>query len=296
MGRSMTEINQETCKKCGLCAKACAAKIIREIDGEFRVVPYPDWGCIKCGLCMAVCPTKTILVPGLNYDDFARLPRTKLGFDSLYDTLLCRRSVRSYKKDPVPRDILNSIIRAAATAPMGVPPSNVEVLIFDKRDDIEELLVDTAKGYEGLLFMMGNPVLSQILRLSQSRIMYNNIKRHVVPAARLCLENRKSGRDTFTYGAPAVMLFHIEKRGESISEDCWIAASYASIAAQSLGLGSCFIGMIPPIVDRSKKLKVKLKIPEENRVFACMITGYPDIKFKRMIPRELGAVRFVSEG
>ena len=291
----MTEINQETCKKCGLCAKACAAKIIVEIEGEFRVVPYPDWGCVECGLCMAVCPTKSILVPGFNYDDFSRLPRTKLGFDSVYDMLLCRRSVRSYKKDPVPRDILNSIVQATATAPMGVPPSTVEVLIFDKRDDIEELLIDVAKDYEGLLFMMGNPVLRQILRLSHSSIMYNSIKKHVVPAARLCLENRKNGRDTFTYGAPAVLLFHIEKRGESISEDCWIAASYASVAAQSLGLGSSFIGMIPPIVDRNKKLKAKLSIPNENRVFACMIVGYSDIKFTRMIPRELGGVSYFSD-
>lgn len=290
----MTEINQETCKKCGLCAKACAAKIIKEIEGKYRVVPYPDWGCIKCGLCMAVCPTKSILVSGLNYDGFARLPRTKLSFDSLYDMLLCRRSVRSYKKDPVPRDVLSSIVQATATAPMGVPPSSVEVLIFDKRDDIKELLVDVAKDYEGLLFMMGNPVLRQILRLSQGSIVYNTLKTHVVPAARLCLENRKSGRDTFTYGAPAVLLFHIEKRGESISEDCWIAASYASVAAQSLGLGSCFIGMIPPIVDRNKKLKARLSISKENRVFACMIVGYSDIKFKRMIPRELGGVRFIS--
>jgi len=294
MEGGMTEINQETCKKCGLCAKACAAKIIKEIEGEFRVAEYPDWGCIKCGLCMAVCPTKSILVPGFNYDDFASLPRTKLGFDSLYDMLLSRRSVRSYKKTPVPRDILNSIIRATATAPMGVPPSKVEFTIFDKRLDIETLIGMIAKDYEELLWIMKTP-LRLMIRLSHGKILYEILKKHVMPAARLCLEERERGRDVFTYGAPALILFHGSPHGESIMEDIWIAASYASVAAQSLGLGSCFIGMIPPVVDRNKKLKAKFGISEENRVLACMIVGYSDIKFKRMIPRELSAVSFVSE-
>lgn len=291
----MVEINQETCKSCGLCAKACAAKIIREVDGEYRIMPLPDWGCFQCGLCMAVCPTRSITVPGLDYDDMGTIPRGEVKFDPFYDMLLSRRSVRSYKKKAVSKDVVVSIMDAAATAPMGVPPSDVEVLVFDGREEIEGLLDDVAKGYKRLLFAMKNPIIRNILRLLHGGAMYHLLTNHVVPAARVILDWRERGRDCLTYGAPVVMLFHGDRLGESIVEDSWIAATYASISAHFLGLGTCFIGMIPPIIDRDPKLKRKLGIDKKNRVVACMILGYSDIKFVRTIPRRLGNVRFTSD-
>jgi ferredoxin len=291
----MVEINQETCKRCGLCADACSAKIIMKVDGRYRVSPQPDWDCIECGLCMAVCPTKSIKVPSLKYEDMPTIPRGKVNFDSFYNMILPRRSIRSYKKDAVPKDVLKSITDAAATAPMGVPPSKVEVVVFDRRSDIESLLDNIAKGYEGFLSVMKNPIIRGIFRLVYGGATYHNFKNHVVPAARIALDWRKRGRDCFSYDAPAMMLFHGSRFGESIFEDCWIAATYASLAAHFLGLGTCFIGMIPPIVDRDKKLKRRLGIAEENRVIACLLLGYPGIKFKRVIPRELGGVKYTSK-
>lgn len=289
----MTVIIQDTCKSCGICAKVCSAKIIREVDGRYEYQPYSDWECFKCGLCMAACPTKSIVVEGLDYKDFPALKKHKVDFDSLYQMLVSRRSIRSYKKNKVPRKLIQSIVDAAATAPMGVPPSVVELTIFDNRPDIEALIDMIAKDYEGFLWIMKTP-LRLMIRLGHGKIMYEILKKHVIPAARLCLEERERGRDTFTYDAPALILFHGTSHGESIMEDIWIAATYASIAAQSLGLGSCFIGMIPPIVNRSKKIKERFGIPEENSVLASMILGYPAVKFKRSIPRKLGGVTYVS--
>ncbi len=291
----MVHINQETCKKCGLCAKACSAKIITKVDGKYRVTPLPDWECFECGLCMAVCPTESIKVPSLKYKDMPLIPRAKMNFDSFFNMILPRRSIRSYKKDAVSKEILKSITDAAATAPMGMPPSEVEVVVFDRRSDIESLLENVAKGYEGFLSVMKNPIMRGIFRLIYGGTMYHTLKYHVVPAARIALDWRKRGRDCFSYDAPAMMLFHGSPLGESIVEDCWIAATYASLAAHSLGLGTCFIGMIPPIIDRDKKLKRRLGIAEKNRVIACLLLGYPDIKFKRVIPRKLGGVRYTSK-
>ncbi|MBN1572110.1 MAG: nitroreductase family protein [Deltaproteobacteria bacterium] len=289
----MTTIIQETCRRCGLCAEVCSAKIIREVDGRYEYQPYPDWACFKCGLCMAVCPTKSIIVEGLDYRDFPALKKKNVDFDSLYQMLLGRRSIRSYKKDKVPRNVIKSIVDAAATAPMGVPPSMVELTIFDKRADMEALIDMIAKEYEGLLWIMKTP-MRLILRLMHGKIMYDVLREHVVPAAGICIEERKRGRDVITYDAPVLILFHINPHGASNMEDVWIAATYASIGAQSLGLGSCFIGMIPPVVERSKKIKEKFRIPVENRVLAAMILGIPAVKFKRSVPRELGGVAYVS--
>ncbi len=291
----MTRINHTTCTDCGLCARVCGARIIHEVDGRFEVLSFKDWDCFRCGLCMSICPSRSIKVEGLDYKDFAPLTKKTVDFDTLLASLRTRRSVRNYKKDPVPKDVIKSVIAAAATAPMGVPPTDVEVLVLDRRPDIEALLVEVRKQYEGLLFMMGNPVTRGVMRLAQGGPMYHALKSHVVPAARHALTQSEKEREYFTYGAPALLIFHGDKYKVSIEQDCFIASSYATVAAVSLGLGSCVSGLIPPVVNRAKKIKEMLGIPERNGVYAGVMLGYPAVKFKRSIPRELKSVRFTSE-
>ncbi len=191
--------------------------------------------------------------------------------------------------------MIQSIVRAAATAPMGVPPTDVEILVMDRRTDIEELLVEVRKDYRGFLFIMGNPVTRGIMRLVQGGPLYHALRSHVVPAARHALEEAEKDREYFSYEAPVLIIFHGDKYKVAIDQDCTIAASYASIAAHTLGLGACFSGLIPPIVERSAALRKRLAIPPDNRVCACLMLGYPSVKFKRAIPRSFKNVRFSSE-
>ena len=48
------EIDEDKCRKCGLCARQCPANAI---DGELGKVPYriDQNKCIKCGNCMTAC-------------------------------------------------------------------------------------------------------------------------------------------------------------------------------------------------------------------------------------------------
>jgi len=291
----MTTIDYATCTSCGLCARVCGARIIREAGDRYEVHSYADWECFACGNCMAVCPSQSITAEGLSYDMFNPMPTKTIGFDPFYDSLLSRRSMRNYKKAPVPKESVRSVIQAAATAPMGVPPTDVEVLVMDRRADIEALLADVQKQYRGLLFIMGNPITRGIMRLVHGGPMYHALKSHVVPAARHALEQSEKGREYFTYEAPVLVFFHGDKYKVAIEQDCFIAASYASIAAHTLGLGTCFSGLIPPIIDRSTKLKISLGIPADNGVYTCLMLGYPAVKFKRAIPRSFKGVRFISE-
>jgi nitroreductase/NAD-dependent dihydropyrimidine dehydrogenase PreA subunit len=290
----MTQINYDTCTDCGLCSRVCGARIIREVGGKYEIHHYEGWECFACGNCMAVCPSQSITVEGLSYDLFTPLPTKGVDFDALRAALLSRRSVRNYKKDPVPRELIRSVLDAAATAPMGVPPTDVEVLVMDRRADIEEILVQVRKDYRGFLTIMGNPVTRGVMRLVQGGPMYHALKSHVVPAARHALTESEKGREYFSYETPALLLFHGNKYKVAIEQDCFIAASYATIAAHTLGLGTCFSGLIPPIVDRSATLRKRLDIPRDNRVYAGLMLGRPAVKFKRAIPRSFKDVRFSS--
>jgi ferredoxin len=291
----MTQIDYATCKDCGLCAKVCAAKIIREEDGHFKPIPYPDWGCFRCGLCMAVCPTKSIHVEGMDYADFVPLKKGGPDFDSLYASLMGRRSIRDYKEAPVDREALTAVVNAAATAPMGAPPTDVEILVLDRRKDIDEIIPELMREYRMFLIMMKIPPVRWVMRILYGGPMYHALLTHVVPAARTVVERSEEGRDYFTYNAPALMIFHGDRYKVAIRDDSYIAASYASIAALTVGLGCCFSGMVPPILDRSKKIKTMLGIPRDNGVYACLMIGRPAVKFVRAVPRTFKGVEFSSE-
>ena len=54
--------------------------------------------------------------------------RRSFGYDEFFEFLKSRRSVRVFKDKPVERDVITKILNAAATAPMGIPPSTTETV------------------------------------------------------------------------------------------------------------------------------------------------------------------------
>ncbi|MEA3309265.1 MAG: nitroreductase family protein [Chloroflexota bacterium] len=292
--KSRVTINKKTCIGCGLCSQVCSKKILKMNHGQVGVVDYPDWGCCQCGLCMSICPTRAIQVAGLNYDEFVTLPENQVDFASLEAMLSSRRSIRSFKDKSVERGVLDKVIRASAMTPIGAPPTNVQVLVLDEKEHLNELYQDTVRCWKKLMQSMKNPIYRIISKRVAGANQYHALTHHALPSARVCCENADNGKNDFTFDAPAIILFHGHKLGVCVVENCWLAASYATIAAHSLGLGSIFSGMIPPIVNMNVDVKHKLGIPDENDVQSCLILGYPAVKFERKISREHQEVRYLK--
>lgn len=68
-------------------------------------------------------------------------------------------------------------------------------------------------------------------------------------------------------------------------ENAHLVCHHAMLASVSLGLGTTIIGMIPPVVDRSKLLRERYGIPKENRVVSSLILGYPKHRYRQGIRR-----------
>jgi nitroreductase len=90
-----------------------------------------------------------------------------------------------------------------------------------------------------------------------------------------------------------LMLFHGNRWAMSYEENAHLVCHHAMLAAVSLGLGTTIIGLIPPIVDRSKVLRERYGIPKENKVMTSLILGYPKYKYKKSIRRDLAGVRMM---
>jgi nitroreductase len=91
-----------------------------------------------------------------------------------------------------------------------------------------------------------------------------------------------------------MLLFHHPKRSVCGKENCYIACTYAMLAAQALGLGTTMIGIVAGVVDMDKALRARLGIPDPNQCEISLIIGHPAVHYRRAIPRAHRSVAWVE--
>jgi nitroreductase len=148
-----------------------------------------------------------------------------------------RRSIRKYKKDPVPHEVLLNILEAARCAPSWAN-TQVSRIIVVKDEKIK------AEPYETLPPI--NPARESIM---------------LAPCV-ICLFAKK-GISGFHKGAPGT------DKGDWFMFDSGIAMEHIVLAAWSLGLGTVHIGMFD-----AKKVQEILMVPEGHSVVAMTPLGY----------------------
>jgi ferredoxin len=130
-------IDIEKCTGCGQCVEVCKDFNFDIVNAKIVKSDKSLFGCIACGHCMMVCPTGAIKIEGreLSPNDLFELPdkKTVPDYQSLLALLQRRRSIREFKDKPVELEKINMILEAAQTAPMGLPPSDVHVLVLENK-------------------------------------------------------------------------------------------------------------------------------------------------------------------
>jgi ferredoxin len=262
MAQQLHIVDTETCLGDGICVDVCPENTLEIVDEKASSVEDRAEFCIECGQCVAVCPTESLTMPKLPMEDFRKLAERPFGYDEFSDFLRLRRSVRVFKDKPVERDIIEKILDAAATAPMGLPPHS-------------------------------NPVGRAMVRLMAGPENFGVLKNHVVDVAKFANElYHRDGVDRYMYRAPVLMLFHGNRWTMSYEENAHLVCHHSMLAALSLRLGSTIIGLVPPIVDRSKVLRERYGIPKDNKVCTSLVLGYPKFKYRQGIRRNLAGVTY----
>jgi len=290
----MPIVDADRCLRCGKCAAICPIEVLRSDNGAITVDNSVNFGCIACGQCMMVCPNASITVTGRNLSprDIIDLPpaEQRATAGQLSALMKARRSIRGFTAADVSRDAIERIIEAAATAPMGIPPSEVCITAILGCQKVAELSRETAKGYAGMLKMMDNRPARTLGRLVMKRSVFERFDSFILPLGKVIVEGEKQGKDYVLYNAPAVLLFHTSPYTDSA--DAVIACTYAMLAAESEGLGTCMIGCVAPILARSKELKRKYAIPERNSPALVLIMGYHDRPHIKGVRRRFLAVNY----
>lgn len=291
-----TIVDKEKCIKCGLCIEMCPTYLKRDDENYPTAREMNDeenlFGCIQCGNCMMLCPKDAIEIIGEDIDNnhLRELSPNITDYDSLNSLFLKRRSCRKYKNQDVEKETIDKIINSAATAAVSIPPSEVKVLVFQGRKKVQELADNIMTNFEK--FTKISPFILPFVRLSGKKADYKMFKEFIIPLGKGMVKNYKNGIDDLFYEAPCVMMFYGSENTDK--EDCLIAATQATIAAEALGLGTCIIGSVGAIFEHNRKLRKKYGIEKTDKIGTAFILGYPEIKYKKAFQRNFKEVTFLS--
>ncbi len=292
MSSQLHVVSQDLCKGDGICVDVCPEDVLELVDGRAATVDERVETCIHCGQCVAVCPNDSLHMPEFTDDCFEDFAGTTVAYDELLELLKRRRSVRVFKDQPVERDLIDKVLEAAATAPMGIPPHSTEVVVVDRRDELDLLLKELVNAYAFMVKAFTNPIGRLMVRLIAGAEGYYAMKDFIIDVVKYANDAyHRDGADRYMHNAPVLLLFHGNRKALSYEENVHLVCHHAMIAAVSLGLGTTIIGLIPPIVDRSKTLRARYEIPDGNRVLSALILGHPKYRFRKSIRRNLANIR-----
>lgn len=269
---------------------------VGEEGGKKRAVAVAVFAnaCIRCGHCVAACPTGAVAVEGIAPEDVFPLPPGRPDADTLERLLERRRSVRAFREEPVPRAVLERLVAMVALAPMGYTPHKLDVTVVERPETMRDALPPMVALYDELVRAWRRPLLRWFVSRTLAPDARHALASHVLPTLAARLEGTRAGRwDTITRGAPAMLLFHSLPDAGNASEDAHVAAAWALLAADALGLGATVIGLVPPAVEKSPELRRLFGIPAAHRVHAAVIVGFPRYRFLRGIRRRWPAVHWV---
>jgi nitroreductase/NAD-dependent dihydropyrimidine dehydrogenase PreA subunit len=286
-GSAQVTIDRGLCTDCGLCAKVCFGAPLVMKNGRLDVEPERMFGCIACGACLSVCPTSAITISGrdLTPSDVLGLPDrdARASYDQLLALLRARRSCRRFTAADVSDDDLKRILEAASTAPMGVPPSDVGVLVVSGREKVQALRDDLVAW----LVSVRNWVkpMVPLMRPFVSTLEYRQMRDFLVPAVDMI---RDTEEDWLLYDAPLFLFFY--GCGGADPADPMVAATYAMVAAESLGLGTCMLGFAPYPFRYSRRIREDWGLPDKIQAGLCVIVGHPAVRPKRGLRRRFARI------
>jgi nitroreductase len=168
---------------------------------------------------------------------------------AVLDNIYSRSSVRSYKPDKIPDDILKEVLKAGFHAANGINAQAVRYSIVSDRKKLDEYSEIGKNLYLKWLKAekIDNPHLEALVSNPNNNILHN------APTA------------IFIFTAPNAL---------TAVEDASLAAGNIQLAANSFGLGTCWIGLAGNLGQYEGFIKDN-KVPKDHTLRAVLIIGYP---------------------
>jgi NAD-dependent dihydropyrimidine dehydrogenase PreA subunit/nitroreductase len=291
-------IDADRCTREGTCTLVCPVRLLRqETEGEPPRVEHADL-CVLCGQCLAVCPTAAISHSRLSRDELRPIDDAQpVEPEAFLEALRQRRSVRVYRKQPVPRELLERVVRMAGYAPVAAHGSEGwvrNVVVVSGENEMRRVHELTVSYLEQLERLLSGPMVGIASRPSAEA----ESGAAMLPDLGMRLTEHAHGHDAILYDAPAAVFVHAPRSSPAPQSDCDAALLTVLLAAHVHGLGGCWNGYLAKAASGFKvrgatAFRQWLEIPDHHDVLAAATLGYPAVAL-HSVPQRETSVRFIG--
>lgn len=162
--------------------------------------------------------------------------------ENLMEIIKERKSVRAYKDETLPKNVVDAILEAGKYAPTARNMQQLEYKVITNKTLINKLSDGIATALKKEASTMKAPPIS---------------------------------RANFFYNAPLLIIITGLKDNHWSMADAALAIQNIMLYATSNGLGSCFIGMAR-LIEKDDSLRKELHISEDRMIVGAVICGYAD--------------------
>jgi len=195
----------------------------------------------------------------------------------LLESIKLRRSIRSFKPDPVPKQTLVELLEVATRAPSNLNTQSWELTILGGRilDELKRANLEQAS-----LGVGPHPDVPVIPIVGPSRQRQIELAIQLFSAQGISREDREKRGDWYKkmlrfFDAPNAIIISVDKStagGWSIFNIGALSQTIA-LAAQEYGLGTCIERVV---IDYPEVVRRITGIPEAKEIIIGIAIGYPD--------------------
>lgn len=247
-------VDNEKCIVCGDCVSICNNHHIFIVNGQIGI---SGDRCILCGHCEAVCKQNAITVDSNCLVDEDYVFSLNISSEDMSNYMRSRRSIRQYKENEIPTNILEDIMDTVRFAPSAINLQDTKWTIInskEKSDALEQLMIDFLKEN-----LKNQTPLSQELPLEPIIQTYEN------------------GQHPLLRGAPTIIIAKTQD-GPYTDTNATIALSYLELLLPSYKLGSCWAGFLK-MCSEYPPIKKYLKIENDEHMAGALMVGYPNEEY-----------------
>jgi len=203
-----------------------------------------------------------------------------------------RRSIRAFKKDSLPPGLIRRILEAGRFAPSAGNSQPWRFIVINSPEIIAEMEKDVFKLVGKLMWLLDytrSPMRQRFL-VHFTKFWTRLLPRLLHPVPFAAMMRMATGELATFYQAPVLVLVLKDTRGAAdTSLGAGIAGQNLVLAAQSLGVGSCWIGFVRLLTLSRKwpRYKRLLGIGSPYKLCEAIALGYPRDKRPRHAVREL---------
>jgi len=176
-----------------------------------------------------------------------------------------RRSIRKYRAEQIVDSELQSIMEAAIHAPSAINQQKWHFTVIQ-----DKAMLDRLAGI---------------------------VKANIMNSGMEFLVNMVSSPDYHVFrNAPTVVIITADEKAFSTEVDCGAAAENIALAAESLNIGSCLIGMASFLFvsDKAGEIKKELGIPEGYKFIISVALGYKEGDNPPTPPKNKDVINYIK--